>query len=79
MIIVIVLLAFTIGYIIYQRKEIKRLNKCWEDLFNHKLDGENRWHDLCCHYLERITELQTENELLKQKVGNKKKKQNKRM
>lgn len=67
MFIIIVLFGFSIGYNIYQRNEIKRLNKCWEDLFNHKLDGENRWHDLCCHYLERITELQTENESLKQK------------
>lgn len=64
MFILMVLLGFCIGYIIYQRKEIKRLNNCWDDVFNAKLKSEERWRSLCYHYLEKITEL-----TCKEKVG----------
>lgn len=60
MIIVIILLGFSIGYNIYQYKEIKRLHKCWNDVFNAKIESEQRWAGLCNHYLEKITELTTE-------------------
>lgn len=57
MIIVVVLLGFSIGYNIYQHKEIKRLDKCWDEVFNAKLESDSRWGKLCNHYLERIDEL----------------------
>lgn len=67
MIIVIILLGFSIGYNIYQRKEIKRLDECWKDLFDSKLDGESRWRELCNHQLDTITKLALENNKLKNK------------
>lgn len=76
----ILLISFLVGADIYlhiwEYKERKRLHECWDDVFNSKLDGEKRWHDLCCHYLERITELQTENEILKRKKKNNKRSNN---
>lgn len=57
MIIVIILLGFSIGYNIYQHKEIKRLDECWNDVFNAKLESESKWRSLCHHYLEKIDEL----------------------
>ena len=57
MIVVIVLLGLSIGYNIYQHKEIKRLDECWNDLFNSKLESDNKWRGLCNHYLEKIDEL----------------------
>ena len=60
MFILIVLLCFCIGYIIYQHREIKRLHKCWDDVFNAKLESERRWMGLCNHQLEKITELTAE-------------------
>jgi len=60
MFILMVLLCFCIGYIIYQRSEIKRLNNCWDDVFNAKLESEERWQNLCRHYLDKITELTAE-------------------
>lgn len=57
MFIIMVLLAFSVGYIIYQRREIKRLNDCWLDVFNAKIESDQRWKDLCNHYLEKIDEL----------------------
>lgn len=57
MFILIVLLGFCVGYIIYQRREIKRLHECWLDVFNGKLESDSRWRDLCHHYLDKIDEL----------------------
>ena len=62
MFILIVLLGFCIGYIIYQRREIKRLHNCWVDLFDTKLESDRRWKNLCNHYLEKIDELTAEQE-----------------
>ena len=42
---------------VYQSKEIKRLDECWRDLFDSKLDGESRWRALCDHQLDTITKL----------------------
>ncbi len=57
MFILVVLLGFCIGYIIYQHREIKRLNDCWDDVFNAKIESERRWAGLCNHYLEKIDKL----------------------
>jgi hypothetical protein len=65
-----VLLGFCIGYIIYQRKEIKRLHECWKNLFDSKLEGESRWRALCDHQLDTITKLALENNKLKSKQKN---------
>ena len=65
MFIFIVLLSFCIGYIIYQHREIKRLNKCWDDVFNAKLDSERKWMALCNHQLEKIDELTAEQKNVK--------------
>ena len=46
----ILVISFLIGADIYwhiwEHKERKRLNKCWEDLFNHKIESDNRYIDL---------------------------------
>jgi hypothetical protein len=55
-----VLSVFCIGYIIYQRREIKRLHNRWDDVFNAKIESERRWAGLCNHYLEKIDELTAE-------------------
>lgn len=72
MIVLIILLGFSVGYNIYQRKEIKRLDENWKDLFDSKLNSESRWRALCDHQLETITGLCLENEKLKGKKREKK-------
>lgn len=52
-------------------KEIKRLEKCWVDVFNSKIDSDNKWSEMCKGYIETITYLRTENEKLKEKINEK--------
>ncbi len=72
MLILVILLGFSVGYNIYQCKEIKHLGDCWEDLFDSKLDGESRLRELCNHQLDTITKLALENDKLKSKQKDKK-------
>ena len=72
MIILAFLIGADIGWHVWEYKERRRLNENWDDLFNTKLESDNRWHDLCCYYLETIRELRAEIEKLNQKKkGNK--------
>ena len=72
MIVIAFLIGADIGWHIWEYKECRRLNENWDDLFNTKLESDNRWHGLCCHYLETIMELRAEIEKLNQKKkGNK--------
>ena len=72
MIFIAFLIGADIGWHIWEYKERKRLHKCWDDVFNTKLDSDNRWRGLCCHYLEIIGELRAEIEKINQKKkGNK--------
>ena len=72
MIFIAFLIGADIGWHIWEYKERRRLNENWDDLFNTKLESDNRWHGLCCRYLETIMELRAEIEKLNQKKkGNK--------
>lgn len=46
----ILVISFLIGADIYwhiwEYKERKRLDKCWEDLFNRKIESDNRYIEL---------------------------------
>lgn len=55
--IVIAIIGLDILWHIWEYKERKRLDKCWTDLFNHKLDSDMKWKNLCSHYVEKICEL----------------------
>lgn len=46
MILLLILLGLDIYWHIWEYKERKRLDKCWEDLFNSKLESEKRWETL---------------------------------
>ena len=72
MIVIAFLIGADIGWHIWEYKERKRLNKCWDDLFDKKLNSDSRWNKLCYHYIETIGELRAEIEKLNQKKkGNK--------
>lgn len=51
----ILMISFIIGadvcWHIWEYKERKRLHECWNDLFNSKIDSDNRWIEM----LKRLT------------------------
>ena len=71
MILLCFLIGADIGWHIWEYKERKRLEKNWDDLFDTKLNSDNRWRDLCCKYIETIGVLRNENERLNKKTQKK--------
>lgn len=57
MIIIATIIGLDIWWHIWEYKERKRLDKCWTDLFNHKLDSDMKWGNLCNHYVKKIYEI----------------------
>lgn len=43
MFVVIILICMDICWHIWEYRERKRLDKCWEHLFNDKLESDQRW------------------------------------
>lgn len=43
MFVVIILICIDAGWHIWEYRERKRLDRCWEDLFNAKLESDQRW------------------------------------
>lgn len=43
MFVFIILVCMDIGWHIWEYRERKRLDKCWADLFNAKLESDQRW------------------------------------
>lgn len=62
MIVIATIIGLDILWHIWEYKERKRLDKCWTDLFNHKLDSDMRWKKLCDCYIEKIAELMQTNQ-----------------
>lgn len=52
MIILFVLLGLDIYWHIWEYKERKRLDECWEDLFDSKLNADRRYIDLFKKFME---------------------------
>lgn len=71
MILIAFLIGADIGWHIWEYGERKRLNKYWDDLFDTKLNSDNRWRDLCNYQLDLISELRAEIEKLNKKGGKK--------
>jgi hypothetical protein len=46
MFVFIILICMDIGWHIWECRERKRLDRCWEDLFNSKLESDQRWISL---------------------------------
>ena len=62
MIIIATVIGLDIWWHIWEYKERKRLHECWLDLFNHKLDSDTKWTNLCNHYLAKIDEITQTNQ-----------------
>lgn len=43
MFVFIILICMDIGWHIWEYRERKRLDRCWENLFNAKLESDQRW------------------------------------
>lgn len=56
MILLLILLGLDIYWHIWEYKERKRLDKCWEDLFNRKLESDKRWETLLKKIIENKDE-----------------------
>ena len=56
-IVIAIIIGLDIWWHIWEYKERKRLDKCWIDLFNNKLDSDAKWGKLCDHFVEKIDKL----------------------
>lgn len=53
MFVFIILICIDIGWHIWEYRKRKFLDKCWEDLFNDKLESDQRWIDLFSKILQK--------------------------
>ena len=52
MFVVIILICIDVCWHIWEYRERKYLNRCWESLFNDKLESDQRWISLFSKFLD---------------------------
>lgn len=55
----IALLVADVCWHIWESKERRRLDKCWGDVFNSKIESDIRWSEICRGCIDTILDLRT--------------------
>lgn len=69
-VIFIALLVADVCWHIWEYKERKHLDKCWNDVFSSKIKSDMRWSEICCGHIDTILDLRTKLEKYKKETTN---------